>query len=322
MKWMTVVLPPFLCINPLLADDSYYDIPPPGKRVDIGGYKLHLNCQGSGNPTIVLDAGLGDWSVHWLEVQEKLKTDNRVCSYDRAGYGWSDPGPRPRSSAQIVMELHSLLEKAGEKPPYLLAGHSFGGINMRLFASTYPSEVSGLVLVDASHPESLPYRRDDSGKAPSTAPTNAMMLMQPLEADISQLPSAAIAAVNNSLLHTKSIAASRSEYRAMGQSISMLLQAPRMGDISLTVISRGVREWPEGKEGDAQESVWQKQQVELARISSKAQHIIAHKSGHFIHLKEPQLVAGTIRDMVAYERARLVAAPQPQRQPDTACQTC
>ncbi len=321
MKWMIVVVLPFLWVTPLLADDSFYDISPPGKRVDIGGYKLHLNCQGNGSPTIVLDAGLGDWSVHWVEVQEKLKADSRVCSYDRAGYGWSDPGPRPRSSAQIVTELHYLLEKAGEKPPYLLAGHSFGGINMRLFASTYPSEVSGLVLIDASHPESLPYRRDDSGKAPSTTPTNSLMLIQPLEADISQIPSAAIAAVNNSLLHTKSISASRAEYRAMGQSISKLLQAPRMRDVPVFVISRGVREWPEGKEGDAQETAWQKQQEELVGISSQAKHIIASKSGHFIHLKEPQLVADSIKRMVTDERARL-AAVAAENQPPAACQTC
>jgi pimeloyl-ACP methyl ester carboxylesterase len=207
MRWIACIFMFFLYANSLLADDSFYDITPPGKRIDIGGYKLHINCQGIGSPTIILDAGLGDWSVHWQEVQEKLKADNRVCSYDRAGYGWSDPGPRPRSSAQIVTELHSLLEKAGEKPPYLLAGHSFGGINMRLFASTYPAEIAGLVLIDASHPESLPYRRDDSGRAPSSTPTHARMLMQPLEADISLIPATAIAAVKNSLLHTKSISA-------------------------------------------------------------------------------------------------------------------
>lgn len=268
-----------------------------------------------------MDAGLGDWSIHWLAVQDKLKAETRVCSYDRAGYGWSDPGPRPRSSGQIVEELHSLLEKAGERPPYLLVGHSFGGINMRLFAMTYPGEASGLVLVDASHPESLPYRRDDSGKVPATSPTSSLMMLQPLEADISKLPPSAIAVVKNNLLHTKSIGASRAEYRAMGQSISKLLHAPRLSDIPLVVISRGLREWPEDKDGDLRESNWRHQQEELARLSRQGTHIFASKSGHQIHLQEPQLVADNIRRLVMETRIQPTQDPRASRS-NADCKPC
>ena len=125
--------------------------PPPGKLVDIGGYQLHINCTGKGSPTVILEAGLGGDSRSWHEVQPEIAEFARVCSYDRAGLGWSDPGPKPRTSQQIVKELHRLLTKADIQSPYVLVGHSFGGYNVRLYASQHPEEVVGLVLVDANH---------------------------------------------------------------------------------------------------------------------------------------------------------------------------
>ena len=101
--------------------------PPPGKLVDIGGYQLHINCTGKGSPTVILEAGLGGDSRSWHEVQPEIAEFAQVCSYDRAGLGWSDPGPKPRTSQQIVKELHRLLAKADIQSPYVLVGHSFGG---------------------------------------------------------------------------------------------------------------------------------------------------------------------------------------------------
>src|SRR5215211_8224249 len=127
--------------------------PAPGKMVDVGGYSLHINCVGQGSPTVVLDAGLGEWSAQWVRVQRELSGSTRVCAYDRAGMGWSERGPEPRDARQISSELHTLLAKAGIEGPYVLVGHSFGGLYARMYAARYPNQVSGVVLVDSSHPE-------------------------------------------------------------------------------------------------------------------------------------------------------------------------
>jgi pimeloyl-ACP methyl ester carboxylesterase len=285
-----------------IADESFYDVPPPGRLIDLGGYRLHIHCQGMGSPTVVLDAGLGDWSTHWTAVQNLLKTDTRVCSYDRAGYGWSDPGPRPRDSQRIVAELHSLLEKASVEPPYVLVGHSFGGLNMRLFASTYVGEVAGLVLVEASHPESLPYQRNEAGTAPSTSPANQLMVVHPVEPEVLPVPPEAQSAINDNLLRTKSRVTSRGEYRALGHSVLELQRSRPFGDLPLTVLSRGKREWPYGEDGDLKEKSWQLQQMELARLSNLSHYIVATNSGHHIHIDQPDLVAGVVRDMISEDR--------------------
>ena len=129
-------------------DASHY--PPPGKLVDVGGYRLHINCTGTGSPTVILDAGLGGTSLDWSKIQPAVARFTRVCSYDRAGYGWSESGPGPRTSQQIVKELHLLLAHAQINGPYVLVGHSVGGLNMRLYAYRYPAEVAGMVLLDST----------------------------------------------------------------------------------------------------------------------------------------------------------------------------
>jgi pimeloyl-ACP methyl ester carboxylesterase len=128
-------------------------IPPPGTLVDIGGFRLHLHCTGNGSPTIVLDAALGASSLSWSLVQPELARLSRVCSYDRGGFGWSDPGPMPRTADRIAEELHTLLERARVPPPYVLVGHSFGGLVALIFARRFRSVISGLVLVDPAHAE-------------------------------------------------------------------------------------------------------------------------------------------------------------------------
>ena len=124
--------------------------PEPGRFVDIGGMRLKLNCIGSGSPTVVLESGLGDVLIEWRRVQPEIARFTRVCSYDRAGYGGSDAGPMPRTSARSAEELHALLQHAGERPPYLLVGHSYGGYVVRVFNGKYADEVRGIVLADST----------------------------------------------------------------------------------------------------------------------------------------------------------------------------
>jgi len=128
-------------------------IRPPGKLVDLGGFRLHLHCTGAGSPSIVLDAALGASSLSWSLVQPELAKLSRVCSYDRAGFGWSDAGPMPRTAGRIADELRTLLDRGGVPPPFLLVGHSFGGLVVQIFAQRFRSDTAGMVLVDPAHAE-------------------------------------------------------------------------------------------------------------------------------------------------------------------------
>lgn len=122
--------------------------PAPGRLVDLGGHRLHLHCTGRGAPTVVIENGFDELSTDWTRVQERVARTTRICTYDRAGYGWSDPGPFPRTFDQINLELRDALRAAGEKAPIVLAAHSFGGGVVRQYARTYGPDVAGLVLVD------------------------------------------------------------------------------------------------------------------------------------------------------------------------------
>src|ERR671913_410302 len=123
--------------------------PPPGEMVDVGGYSLHINCVGQGSPTVVLDAGSGGFSAQWVRVQREVSDTTRVCAYDRAGMGWSEMGPEPRDARQVSRELHTLLTKSCiRQGPYVVVGHSFGGLYMQTYADRYPEEVAGVALVD------------------------------------------------------------------------------------------------------------------------------------------------------------------------------
>lgn len=126
--------------------------PPPGRLVELGGHRLHLLESGSGSPTIVLEAGLMSTVLSWCDLQRALAPSHHVVGYDRAGLGWSDLGPMPRTADRIVDELHRLLNQAAIPPPYILVGHSFGGLTMPLFAARFPGEIAGMVLVDPVAP--------------------------------------------------------------------------------------------------------------------------------------------------------------------------
>src|SRR6185312_8094081 len=157
LKWAGLVMGGLLALAVVLAllgmgygaiaaHREAVNYPAPGKLVDIGGYRLHLNCMGTSAPAVIFDSGLGGTSLDWSLVQPGIAKITRACSYDRAGMGWSDVGPAPRSPKQIAKELQALLTKAKIAGPYVLVGHSLGGKNVRLFAAEHPDEGAGMGL--------------------------------------------------------------------------------------------------------------------------------------------------------------------------------
>ena len=128
--------------------------PMPGQLIDVGGHRLHLSCTGSGSPTVVLEPGAGVMSSDLGWITPAVARDTRVCVYDRAGRGWSEPADTPQDATQIATDLHTLLHRGQVPGPYVLAGHSFGGLYTLTFAARYPDEVAGMVLVDSTAPAS------------------------------------------------------------------------------------------------------------------------------------------------------------------------
>lgn len=264
---------------------------------DVGGHRLHLSCIGQGSPAVIMDHGLGGSSADWGKVQSSLATTTRTCVYDRAGYGASDPGPPPRTSARIAAELRTLLQRAGIEPPYLLAGHSFGGYNMRMFASLFPEQTAGLILVDAPNEgqvdgvfQSQIMRQID--------PQGIMkqlwspQLLEPLSA-IDLTPFADLFGYP-----AKTLQAILAELAAFKESSEELRAADVHRDTPLVIIMHGLRVLPDGTLGDEMEQEWTRLQRELAARYRRSRFIVAPQSAHNIPLDQPELVAEAIRRLV------------------------
>jgi len=271
----------------------------PGRLVDIGSHRLHIFCLGTGAPTVVIDSGLGGNSLEWIKVQRMLAPQVRVCSYDRAGYGWSEPGPLPRTSSRIVDELFTLLKKADERGPYVLVGHSFGGYTMQLFAHRYPTETAGLVLVDSSHPEQF-----ERFLAPpisvNLAPSgrNRVMMLSvspPVPANLPDEVKSRIQAFN---LRGTTRAAMGQELLDFRLSAQQVRDASVLPDVPMVVLTRGKRVWPRTERGQRMEQLWAQLQNELASRTKHATHIVAQRSGHYVHLDQPLLVAASVQSVV------------------------
>ncbi len=289
-----------------VMDASRY--PPTGKRIDLGEYQMHLNCTGAvrpGAPMVILEAGLGDTFLVWSKVQPGVASYTRVCSYDRAGYGWSDPGPMPRTTERMVKELHALLAKAGIRGPYVLVGHSFGGLIMRLYATTYPQEVTGLVLVDTSHADQNRYpilrqqtvksQRKLSSCQPS-APFGIVRLFGLLDGFAAKYPPEVQPAVKAAFYQTRFCRSMAAEYAGLEESFAQIQVVGRpLGDLPLVVLSHGLPLPDPQSEHD-----WQALQKDLASLSSNSTHIVATRSGHYIHLEQPDLIIAAIKKAIEH----------------------
>lgn len=296
----------FLYENISEARDRRFN-PMEGKLIDVGGRKMHISCTGDGGPTVILDSGLGDSYLSWHKVQPEIAKFARVCSYDRAGLGYSESSSRPRTSRIIAEELHELLQAVGVAPPYVIVGHSMGGYNVRLFTSMYPKEIAGMVLVDASHPDQesrFPAElknMEGSWQRETQFITYTMPFGVPrLLALCDQDPIYRAADCN---AHT---ARERlAEIRAFPESAVQAASTGPFGDLPLAVLSHDPDKLSNDLPPDLAQSVnqvWEKMQEDLAHLSTRGTHTVAKNSGHYIQIDRPDVVIDAIRNIVEQTR--------------------
>jgi len=273
--------------------------PAPGTLVAIGGHKLHIRCVGPADatPTVILEAGGGAFSTTWARVQDLLPSTVRSCAYDRAGSGWSEPGPGPRTMKQEVFELHALLEAAKVRGPFVLVGHSIGGLLVRLYADRYGSDVVGVVLVDPAHESAVLYSvplgrwvrvRDQARDRVVPDPRREGNVSTQYNPDDDYLAE---------------------EFQALY--LSQQASPQPLGARPLIVLGAGKRPPPPG----TSDSLWgvlrsarDQQVLDLASLSRNSKFVLDTASSHAIQQDNPSLVAQAIQEVLeaVTRHARLV----------------
>jgi pimeloyl-ACP methyl ester carboxylesterase len=251
---------------------------PPGEMVDVNGQLMHINCMGEGGPTVILEAANFAMSAHWVRVQQQLAQTTRVCAYDRAGIGWSERGPEPRDARQISSELHTLLKGADTEGPYVLVGHSYGGLYAQMYAARYPKQVAGVVLVDSTHPEQ--FTRSPEGRAMyeqtrrmgafvpwlTRLGVTRLTNFYPAHPDLPPKQRAQIEAFNSS---TQQWVTTVEEFGATPETSAQVRSMGSLGDEPLAVITAG-QQTPD----------WLEMQDELAALSPNSIHRVVDGATH------------------------------------------
>jgi pimeloyl-ACP methyl ester carboxylesterase len=260
--------------------------PPPGELVNVDGYKMHIYCSGEGSPTIILDHAGGGSSMDWALIQPQLAEHTRVCAYDRAGYGWSDYNPAPRTLKQQVVELQGLLQGAHEQGPFILVGHSYGARVDRVFAANHPDEVAGIVLMDAGllyddprYPaETLAEFESENNMIHTArwlAPLGVVRLLQPLMSNSSfDFP-------GDAQRTNESFSATSRYWRSLNDQTAALPtvfeeehQVSSLGDIPLLVLLSS-------EPNDATHKVWTQANIEMTDLSTHGSYEIVQGATHF-----------------------------------------
>jgi len=272
--------------------------PPPGRLVDVGGHRLHILCTGAGSPAVVLESGLGGSSADWGFVQPGVAAFTRVCSYDRAGMGYSDPGPSPRTARRIALELGQLLDRGGVDGPLVLVGASLGGFTVRVFASERPERVVGLVLVDASH-------EDQEMEFPRIAPLVPFLstvgvlrvLGMSLGPPAGSLAPSVQAAARATSYRTAAYHAAADELRHVRDSAAEVKATRRPLTIPLVVVTGG----------RGSDAAWRDLQRDQVTLSRQGCQIVAEESGHVVGVSQPQAVVDAVRTTVDVARGSKLA---------------
>lgn len=272
---------------------------PPGKLISIGATRLHIDCRGEGEVTILFEAGLGGSALEWTTVREQVDALGRTCTYDRAGYGWSDPIARRRDARRLSIELDLLLDRAQIKPPIVIVAHSFGGFVARLLLDRRADDIAGMILVDASHEDQFDRLASPGGK--EMLPTGRQFVLSRPEvpANLAEPVRRQIEAFG---LMRKIYSATHGEIGSFAMSARQV-RASRDArneplDVPLVVIRRGLALYGNDAAGQERNESWARLQTDLAGISRRSRVIVAHESGHHIHADEPDVVAAAIADII------------------------
>ncbi len=281
----------------------------PGRLYQAGTLRLNLYCTGQGRLTVVLEAGLADSLESWQRLQPVMANFARVCSYDRAGYGTSDPGPMPRTSERIATELHAALQSAGEKPPFLLVGHSFGGFCVRVFNGKYPEHVAGIVLVDSTEEDQyrlLPQGWRDVGAAMSRR-AGRQVFWAPLYVDLGIARLEFLLRgqhVPSLLLQTKYLKARTSELENIEVSAEQARAAGHISDKPLIVLTAGraidasLKSALSDADQRAYAATWVDDlQLRLARLSARGKRVLVSDSGHDMPADRPDAIVSAVREL-------------------------
>ena len=327
LKWLIATVLFFATIGAIyqivgmVLDRQQY--PPPGQMVDIGGHRLHLYCLGTGSPTVVLEAAAPGWSLYWSTVQPQIARTTRVCAYDRAGLGWSERGPLPRTGQRMAKELHRLLERAGISGPYILVGHSLGGLVVRLYQHDYPKEVVGLVLVDAGHElemrqaEFRPFVNAGNSLLPVIRAMTILgisrlmatydQLPQLLSGQEEKVPAEIRPMLRAGWLRTGYYSTLTDESNGLIETLEQVRHSGSLGDLPLVVVTaNGPIWWPDmpGQVNPAKfRKMWLDLQQDLTKRSTNSRQVFAEQSGHFIPFDQPDLVTNAVRRLIDHERS-------------------
>jgi pimeloyl-ACP methyl ester carboxylesterase len=294
---------------------------PHGRLVDIGGRRIHLDCRGTGSPTVVFESGLDIYgSLSWATIHDSIAAGTRACAYDRAGIMWSDPSPGPRHSAAVAEDLHLALTNGNEKGPYVMVGHSLGGPYIMTFTKRYGSQVAGLVFVDASHPEQVERFKAVVGEQPQPPMALYQVVAKLAWTGIPRLaipkggnekaPAAANAAMaayaplslGPMLAESQAIDETMREagtFRQLGDRPVVVLSAMKpLDDATLKTLKITA------EKGQAFQAVWKALHDEEASWSSRSRHELVPDATHYIHVDRPDVVIRAIREVVDSVRVR------------------
>ncbi|TKK82397.1 alpha/beta hydrolase [Kribbella jiaozuonensis] len=284
------------------ADAKAY--PPPGRLIDVGGHSLHLNCTGSGSPTVVLEAGGGEMSSNLGWITPAVSGTTRVCVYDRAGRGWSESSNSPQDGKQIATDLHTLLHRGNVPGPYVLAGHSFGGLYVRTFAASYPDEVAGMVLVDSTAAKSSagspadPASYDPIGRVSALVSASARVGLVRLYNQVSfeSLPPRSRDEVRATGATASNLRSTIDEYVQANSSMEQAAAFKDFAGKPLVVLTAG----------SGNDAAWQAKQKDLAGLSTNSSQRIVRGASHEALVGDEEYAAATtqaILDVVSAVRS-------------------